>query len=117
MLSLILNINLMAQGPGGGQMPSVEDMVKRTMDGIKKNLTLNDDETASIETIFTDFFTEMDAMHQGGERPDRSKMEKLEASRDKKVKEVLSKENYQAYSKFMENFMKPPQGGGPPPQN
>lgn len=114
-LMLFANVAVQAQPPGGGGPPSAEEMVEKLMTDLSKEITLTDAEKSSLEEIFTDFHTEMEKMHKSGSRPDRSAMEKLESERDEKVKEVLSEENYEAYAKFMEDFMKPPEGQGPPP--
>lgn len=111
-LTLGLFIRANAQGQRGNP-PSKEEMLKRTMTELTKEVELTDEEKTSVEEIFTDFFTEMEEMRKESSRPDRSKMETLVASRDKKVKAVLSEEKYKAYTEFMETHRKRPQGNSP----
>ena len=88
------------------------------MKDLCKEISFTDEQKASVEKIFTDFFDKMDEMHKSGSRPDRSRMEELEADRDTKIKKVLSEEDYKTYTKFMETHGRPPHGGpqdGPPP--
>ena len=106
---------MQGQPPSGhGTPPSSTEMVEKTVAGLSRKIALSSEEKSSLDEIFTDFFSEMDNMHKSGSRPDRSKMEKLENEQDEKIKEVLSEEKFEAYSKFMKNYMKPPEGEEPP---
>ncbi len=107
-------VNTKAQGQPGSP-PSSEEMLKTTMAGLTKEVSLTDEEKSSVKEIFTEFYSEMDKMFKSGSRPDPSNMQTLESKRDKKVKEVLSEEKYKAYSEYMKNNMRGPQG--PPPGN
>ena len=115
-LIFLININVNSQPPRG-ERPSATEMAEKTVTDLAKEVALTDDEISSIKTIFTDFFTKMDTMHKNGSRPEHSEMEKLVSERDENVKEVISEEKFEAYTKFMENNMKSPEGEGPPPRH
>ncbi len=108
-LALTLSAVIFAQPPQGGTPPSATAMTEKMVGEISDELTLSSDEEAAIKDIFTDFAEKMDAMHQSGSRPEPSQMDELNKERDAKVKEVLSDDKYEAYTKFMEENMKPPQ--------
>jgi hypothetical protein len=108
----------LGQPPGNlGERPSAKEMAEKTVTELTEEITLTAEEKSSIENIFIDFFTEMDEIHESGSRPDRSKIEKLENERDEKVKKIISGEEYDVYSEFMKNRMKPPQGTPPSREN
>lgn len=109
-LALTLGAVLFAQPPkGGGTRPSASEMTEKIVGEISDELTLSSDEEAAIKDIFTDFGEKMDSMHKSGSRPEPSAMDDLNKERDAKVKEVLSEDKYEDYTKFMEEHMRPPE--------
>lgn len=110
-LILGLFINTNAQQGQRGNPPSKEERVKRTMTELSKEVGLTDEEKTSLEEIFNDFYTKMEDLRKEGTRPDRTKIAPLVEDRDKKVKAVLPEEKYKAYTTFMENRRRRPQGG------
>ncbi|WP_336516942.1 hypothetical protein [Pollutibacter soli] len=81
----------------GGQRRTVEERVKMTMDTLKVNLKLEDAQVKPTETIFTDYYKEMDALREGGTRPDRTVMEAKMNDRDEKLKKVLNADQFTQY--------------------
>ena len=113
---IIFNLHVQAQPPSGqGERPSASEMAEKTTGDLSKEVTLTTQEESSIKEILTDFYAEMDEMHENGSRPDHSKIEELEQKRDDKVAEILSEEKFEVYAEFMKNHMKPPKGERPPP--
>lgn len=98
---------------GGGQRRTVEERVKRTIDRLTPELTLNDEQKGKITPVFTDFYKGIDKLREdaGGSRPDRSAFQKLATERDEKVKGILNEEQYKKYTTAMENMRN--RGGRP----
>lgn len=81
----------------GGQRRTVEERVKMTMDTLKVNLKLEEAQLKPTETIFTDYYKELDALREGGTRPDRSVMETKMNDRDEKLKKVFNSDQFTQY--------------------
>jgi hypothetical protein len=96
---------------GGQKSPTIEDRMKITEEKIIVPLSLNTTQKEKVRTAFKDFFTEMDKikLNQSSpkERPDKTKVEPLEKSRDEKVKQVLSKEQFATYLELEKNSRPP----------
>jgi hypothetical protein len=101
---------------------TVEERVKMVIDTISAKMTLKETQVKSCESIFTEYFKEMDKLREGmepGTRPDRSAMEKLIGDRDGQLKKVLSEEQFNQFKNDIEPAMRPRRmrrGGNEGPQ-
>jgi len=93
--------------PHGKQPMDPSEMVTRIVKELSEKITLSSETQESLKTIFYDFHTEMHKSMESGTRPD---ITKLETDRDKKVKALLTDEQYKVYQKVMEEH-KPGKGG------
>jgi hypothetical protein len=99
------------EGQAGNKPPSLEERMKLVDEKIIKPLSLNSSQTETVNSAFKEFFTGMDKVRQSQESnpapPDKSKIEPLEKSRDEKIKQVLTKEQFVKY-KELEKSSRPP---------
>ena len=79
----------MAQGPERQPMP-VEERVKRTMERLKPELELTEQQEKDMTPVYTTFYTEMDKLRSGGERPTPEARQKVSDARDEQLKKILS---------------------------
>jgi len=96
---------------GGQKPPAIEERMKILEEKIIVPLSLNDTQKEKVRSAFKDFFTEMDKLRinpsNPKERPDKTKVEPLEKSRDEKVKQVLSTEQFIRYMELEKNSRPP----------
>ena len=115
-----------AQGPppgGGGPRGRMMDPGARA-DFLKQNLSLTDDQTSQVKTIFTDSQTKMEALRSNSSLSQddrRSQMMSIRKDENDKVNALLTpdqKTKYAALQEQMRNRMRggPPSGGTPQPQ-
>jgi len=88
-LSLAGSLTAMAQGPERQPMP-VEERVKRTMERLKPELELTEQQEKDMTPVYTTFYTEMDKLRSGGERPTPEARQKVSDARDEQLKKILS---------------------------
>ena len=92
-----------------------KEMATRTVNDLSKELKITPAIQDSLKNIFIGFYSEMDKDRKSNNHPDMDRMKKIEENRDLKVKALLSKEQFNAYTKFMENEREkrkgPPAGG------
>lgn len=117
--TLLVGITTWAQGGGGFQRRTVEERVKAVMDKLV-DLKMDKDQTAKTNTVFTDYYKEMDKwreeMRSSGERPDRdammAKMQKMNGDRDEKLKKIMTEDQFKKWKDDIEPSMRPQRGGG-----
>ena len=98
-----------AQAQGDAKKMTVEEKVKKTMSELTPQLSLDNDQQAKMQTVFTDFYTAKEKLYEGlqpGAQPDPAQKQKLINSRDEKVKAILKDEQYQKYKAWEEQMMK-----------
>ena len=98
-----------AQAPGDAKKMTIEEKVKKTMSELTPQLSLDNDQQAKMQTIFTDFYTAKAKLYEGlqpGAQPDLAQKEKLINERDEKVKTVLKEDQYQKFKAWEEQMMK-----------
>ena len=78
---------------------------------IIKPLSLNSSQSETVNSAFREFFTGMDKVRQSQEpdptHPEKSKIKPLEKSRDEKIKQILTKEQFIKYQE-LEKSARPP---------
>jgi Spy/CpxP family protein refolding chaperone len=118
------------QGPPGGQRGGMMDPGRRA-DMLKQNLSLTDDQTAQVKTIFEDSRTKMEALRSNSSLSQddrRSQMMSIRTTENEKIDAILTpdqKTKYAALQQQMRDRMRngangpgssqPPQPPPPPP--
>ena len=88
-----------------------EARMKQTLETLKKELTLNDDQTKKIETILKDTQKKREGMMQNGQgRGDwekmRADMQKMQNDEDAAIKKELTEEQSKKYAAWQEKRQK-----------
>ncbi|MBD1398160.1 hypothetical protein H9Q13_13380 [Pontibacter sp. JH31] len=85
---------LAQQGGGRQQNVPVEKRVEQTTARLKQKVTLSEDQWKELSTVYTSFYTDMEALRQeNAGRPDRTKMAALKTTRDEKIKTIVGEAN------------------------
>ena len=105
-----------AQGFGGGQMPSAEEIAKMRADQMKETVNLTADQYAKVTVIFKEEMEAMQKMFEGGGMNGdfeqmRKDMEKRQEEQNKKLKEILTEDQFKKWDKQQEE-MRAQFGGG-----
>ncbi|MCF0191799.1 MAG: hypothetical protein HUJ96_11115 [Marinilabiliaceae bacterium] len=103
-----LTISAMAQMPMG-QMPSREEMNKMRLENMTQQLTLTEEQQASVKAIFEE---EKMPEFTPGQQPDFSAFRKAMEETDAKIMKVLTEEQQKKY-KEMQEQRRQMMGGGP----
>lgn len=96
----------------GGQMPSPEEMAKMQADQMKETVKLNDDQYAKVLVVYKEQGEQMQKMFQEGGQPDMGAFQKMHEEQDKKLKEILTDEQYKKWNEHQQQMMQQFQGGG-----
>ena len=93
---------------GGQQRLTQEQRTKQQVDTLAKVLTLNASQKEKLTKVFTDNAAELRKMRESmGENTDREQMratmEKMNATQNAKIKEVLTSEQFTKYQKWQES--------------
>jgi hypothetical protein len=103
--------------PSAG-LSSEEGKLKLIEEKIIKPLELNSVQADTIKKAFSDFFSEMGKLRTVNDPnpPDRSLVEPLEKSRDKRIEKILTAEQFSKY-KELEKTTRPPRPPREPQKN
>ncbi len=103
---------LMAQG-GGQKMPP-EDRAKSTVERLKPELSLTDQQAKDITPIYTEFYTTMGKLFENGTRPSPEDRQKMIDDRNEKLKKILSDDQMKKLADAEEKMRQErrQQGGG-----
>ena len=108
----------MAQGFGGGQQMSPEERAKQQTAQIKEAVGLNADQEKKVYDLNLEAGKQMAKMREdmqggGGDfQAMREKMTTMRAEQDKKMKEILTADQWTKYQKFQEERRSRFGGGG-----
>jgi len=108
-LLLLFTAFSFAQAQGDPKKMSVDEKVKKTMSQLTTQLSLDNDQQAKLQPIFTDFYTAKEKLYEGlqpGAQPDMAQKEKLVSDRDEKIKAVLKDDQFQKFKAWEEEMMK-----------
>lgn len=98
---LMLGLPAIAQGPRGHRL-SAEEKAAQTITRMGEKLTLNDTEKKEMTTIYTQFFTHMEALREkGNPEQNRDHFNALATERDSQVKKVLDATRFATYEKMV----------------
>lgn len=122
-IMLAVSTMSMAQGfGGGGQQMTPEERAKRTTDQIKEAVGLNADQEKKVYDLQIEQGKQMTKMREemqasGGDFSSmREKMTTMRAEQDKKLKAILTADQWTKYEKWQEERRSQrggPGGGGP----
>ncbi len=106
-----------AQGFGGGQMPSAEEIAKMRADQMKETVNLTADQYAKVTVIFKEEMEAMQKMFEGGGMNGdfdqmRKDMEKRQEEQNKKLKAILTEDQFKKWQKQQEEMRAQFGGGG-----
>lgn len=97
------------QNRGRDTPPPIEDRMKDLEESLTRaGLDLNDKESTGILSAYLSFFESVDELMEEG-RPDRAKVEKLAASRDKLIQGKLDADSFAKYEANKETLIPRPQ--------
>ena len=98
-----------AQAQADMKKMTVTEKVKKTMGELTPLLTLDNEQQAKMEGIYTDFYTAKEKLYEGiqpGAQPDPVKKEKLMTDKDEQIKTVLKPDQYTKYKDWEAQMMK-----------
>ena len=106
-----------AQGFGVGQMPSAEEIAKMRADQMKETVNLTADQYAKVTVIFKEEMEAMQKMFEGGGMNGdfdqmRKDMEKRQEEQNKKLKAILTEDQFKKWQKQQEEMRAQFGGGG-----
>jgi len=108
---MLLLGGMAANAQPGGMMMDPSEMAKMQADNMKKDVNLSDDQYTKVLDIFKEQGKAMSKMFESGNF-DMEAMQKSRADQQKKLQEVLSKEQFEKYQKAEQERMAQFQGGG-----
>jgi hypothetical protein len=98
-----------AQAQGDMKKMTVSEKVKKTMSELTPLLTLDNNQQAKMEGIYTDFYSAKEKLYEGsqpGAQPDPAKKEKLITDRNEQIKNVLKPDQYTKFIDWEAQMMK-----------
>lgn len=117
LLAVIFGVSVSKAQPGDGQRMSPEDRAKRQTEEIKEAVGLNKDQEKKVYDLNLEFGKkmrqEMQANAGGGFEGMREKMQKMREEQDKKMKEILTADQWAKYQKYQEERRARRGQGGP----
>ena len=115
--------NAQPGGFPGGQMPDAAQIAKMRADQMKDVVKLTDDQYAKVQALFKEEMEEMQKRMEGGAPMNgdfeamRKEMETRRQEQNKKLQKILSKEQFEKWTKEEENRRAAFGGpGGPGPR-
>jgi Spy/CpxP family protein refolding chaperone len=119
-----MTLTVLAQPPGG-MRGNPEEMMKRQLEMLTKELELNEKQQKKVESILKSQASKMRELFEAGPSPEmREEMMAIRQDTDKKMKKELTAEQFEKYEKIQQERMRRgpggfggPGGAPPPPQN
>ena len=109
MFAMMISAYAQGQQSGGerSQRPSFEEMQKRQLESMKTELSLTDDQVAKVKVINEEAGKKMQAIFQNRDQNQdreamRQKFADIRTEQNKKLKEVLTEEQYTKWIKLQE---------------
>ena len=102
--------------PGGGFQFDPNEIAKMRADDMKQTVKLTDDQYTKVVALFKAEMENMQKMFEGGGMPDMDAMQKQREEQIKKLKEVLNKDQFEAWQKHEQERMQQFGGGFGGPQ-
>ena len=108
LFSLMTIITFAQQGPR--QPMPIPERVQRTIERLKPELNLTEQQVKDLDPVYTEFYSELDKLRAAG-NPTPEDRQKLTASRDEKLKKILSEEQMKKLKEIEEQMRQRRQGG------
>lgn len=102
--------NANAQMGGGFQMDP-EGIAKMIVDDMKQTVKLTDDQQKKVLELYTAQMKDMEKQFSSGQMPDMEAMQKQQEEQTKKLKAILTKEQFEAWDKHQKEMMQQFGGG------
>ena len=102
--------NANAQMGGGFQMDP-DGIAKMIVDDMKQTVKLTDDQQKKVLELFTAQMKDMEKQFSSGQMPDMEAMQKQQEEQTKKLKAILTKEQFEAWDKHQKEMMQQFGGG------
>ena len=102
----------MAQPGGFGGQFDPDQIAKLRADDMKQTVNLTDDQYTKVVELFKAQMDDMQKMMSGGGMPDMGEMQKQREEQQKKLQAILTKEQFEAWTKHEEERMQQMMGGG-----
>lgn len=108
-VAIIISTSIFAQPPGGGKqgppaLPDTEEIAKMVTE-MSEEINLDETQQESVLEVYTDHFEAVSEKMEAG-RPDRDEMEALDAKLEEDVKALLSDDQIELYSAYLESKKK-----------
>lgn len=122
-VALMFSVTLFAQGPQRGERREFkpEEMATRMADGMKKELSLNDEQYKSVYNLYLKRGEEMKARRdkgQQGQQVDREarreEMKKQQEAMNAELKKILTPEQYTKFEEMQKKQQQQRRGQGGP---
>ena len=105
-------VSLTSFGQDSRPQVSPEDRAKRTIERLKPEISLTEQQELQLMPVYIAFFADQDKIRSSGERPTPEARQKMTDSRDEKLKKVLSEDQMKKL-KEVEEKMRQRRPGGP----
>ncbi|MDR2130393.1 MAG: hypothetical protein LBP56_04390 [Odoribacteraceae bacterium] len=110
-LSAMLAFTLNATAQQGGQRMSPEEMLKRRVETVKKELKLTGEQEKQVTTLFRETQKKQAELFQNGggrenREANREKFQKLQEEENAGMKKILTEEQFKSYTAFLEKQRK-----------
>ena len=103
--------NANAQMGGGFQMDP-DGIAKMIADDMKQTVKLDDNQYKKVVELYTAQMKDMEKMFSSGQMPAMDEMQKQQEEQTKKLKAILTKDQFEAWDKHQQEMMQQFGGGG-----
>ena len=98
-------------GGFGGMQMDPEQIAKFRADDMKQTVKLTDDQYKKVVDLFKAQMADMQKMFESGGMPDMSAMQKQQEEQQKKLQAILSKDQFDTWTKHEQEMMQQMMGG------
>ena len=103
--------NANAQMGGGFQMDP-DGIAKMIADDMKQTVKLDDNQYKKVVELYTAQMKDMEKQFSSGQMPAMDEMQKQQEEQTKKLKAILTKDQFEAWDKHQQEMMQQFGGGG-----
>ena len=96
---------------GGGFQMDPDGIAKMIVDDMNQTVKLTDDQQKKVLELYTAQMKDMEKQFSSGQMPDMDAMQKQQEEQTKKLKAILTKEQFEAWDKHQKEMMQQFGGG------
>ena len=96
---------------GGGFQMDPDGIAKMIVDDMNQTVKLTDDQQKKVLELYTAQMKDMEKQFSSGQMPDMEAMQKQQEEQTKKLKAILTKEQFEAWDKHQKEMMQQFGGG------